>query len=270
MGFGCGSGAGGDGRYPGVSGEGVADGGEDLVPVLGGGGCVAADGVPVAGGFFRAKPAADLLLGFRGTQVTFGLVGGGRDGGVGEEPQYVGFAVAQAFQQGQRGGLLDVLAGHAADFGQAGEDAVAEQLQVLGDGVFRDDAQAVVAGEVGLVDEGAQLAGDLGGPDRVRVGLGGILDVPEQVGCAELVADAREVVVVDIPVVDDHGAVQVAVDEVLERGQVPVAQEVIGEQVRARDLQVPLLPPRPRAGAQRGLVSADDAGEDDQRPDRLV
>jgi len=55
---------------------------------------------------------------------------------------------------------------------------------------------------------------------------------------AKLVADAVEGVVVDVPVVHDHGAVQVAVDEVLERGQVPAAEEVIGEQVRARDLQV--------------------------------
>jgi hypothetical protein len=36
------------------------------------------------------------------------------------------------------------------------------------------------------------------------------------VSCAELVADAGEVVVADVAVVDDDGAVQVAVDEVLE------------------------------------------------------
>ena len=44
-GSGRGSGAGRDGRHPGVSGEGVADGGEDGGPVLGGGGGVSADGV---------------------------------------------------------------------------------------------------------------------------------------------------------------------------------------------------------------------------------
>jgi hypothetical protein len=39
----------------------------------------------------------------------------------------------------------------------------------------------LVAGHVGGVDEGAQLAGDLAGPDRVRVDLGGVLEVAEQV-----------------------------------------------------------------------------------------
>src|SRR5208282_5283290 len=159
MGSGCSSGAGGDGRYPGVSGESVLDGGEHVNSVLAGGGCVSADGVAVPGGGFRAEPAADLLLGFRGAQVAFSLVAGGRDGGVGEEPQH---------------------------------------------------------------------AGDLGWPDRLRVGLRSVLDVPEQVGCAQLVADAAEVVVVLVPVVDDDGAVQVAVDEALERGQGPLAEEVIG------------------------------------------
>ncbi len=70
--FGCGSGAGRDRRYPGVSGEGVADGGEDGDAVLGCGGGVSADGVPVAGGCLGAESAGDLLLGFGGPQVAFG------------------------------------------------------------------------------------------------------------------------------------------------------------------------------------------------------
>src|ERR1035441_3132395 len=68
-----------------------------------------------------------------------GLVGGGRDGGVGEEPQDVGFAVLQAFQQEQAWRLPDLAAaGDAADLGQAGVDAVAEKPQEqIGRGVFR-------------------------------------------------------------------------------------------------------------------------------------
>ena len=47
------------------------------------------------------------------------------------------------------------------------------------------------------------------GPDRVRVGLGGVLKITKEVGCAELVHDAGELVVVDVPVVYHHGAGQV-------------------------------------------------------------
>jgi hypothetical protein len=72
--------------------------------------------VAVPGGGFRTEPAADLLLGLGGAQVAFGLIAGGRDGGIGQEPQHVGFAVLEAFQQVQGRGLLDVLAaGDAAD-----------------------------------------------------------------------------------------------------------------------------------------------------------
>ena len=46
-----------DGRHPGVPGEGVVDGGQDVRAVLGDGGDVAADGVPVAGDLLRAEPA---------------------------------------------------------------------------------------------------------------------------------------------------------------------------------------------------------------------
>jgi hypothetical protein len=55
------------------------------------------------------------------------------------------------------------------------------------------------------VDEGAQLAGDLTGPNGLWIGLGGVLAVPEYAGCAKLVADALEAVVAVVPVMDDHG-----------------------------------------------------------------
>jgi hypothetical protein len=79
--------------YPAVPGEGVADSGEDVEAVLCGGRCEAADGVPVPGGGHRAEPAGDLLLRLGRAQVAFGLVGRGRDRGVGEEPEHVGLAV---------------------------------------------------------------------------------------------------------------------------------------------------------------------------------
>ena len=40
---------------------------------------------------------------------------------------------------------------------------------------------AAVAGHVGGVDEAAQRVCDLAGPDRLRVALGGVLKIPEQV-----------------------------------------------------------------------------------------
>src|SRR5271165_6667098 len=85
------------------------------------------------------------------------------------------------------------------------------------------------------VDEAAQRVCDLAGPDRLRVALGGVLKIPEQVLAAQLVADAGERIVVLVPVVHDDRAVQVGIDEALEGGQVPVAQEVAGQQARAGD-----------------------------------
>jgi hypothetical protein len=54
---------------------------------------------------------------------------------------------------------------------------------VLRGHLFGDGGQALAAGQVGGVDQAAQGLCDLAGPDRVRVGLGGVLDVPEQVRC---------------------------------------------------------------------------------------
>ena len=142
----------------------------------------------------------------------------------------------------QGGRLLDFpAAGDAADPGQADVDAVAEQRQVLCGHRGGDGGQALAAREVAGVDQAAQGFCDLAGPDRGRVRLGGVLKITKEMLAAKLVADAVEGVVVLVPVVHDHGAVQVAVDEVLERGQLPAAEEVIGEQAGAGDLQVLLL-----------------------------
>ena len=86
-------------------------------------------------------------------------------------------AVAQAFQQQPAGRLLLAAAGDAPDLGQADADAVPEQFQFLRDAVCRDGIQALGACQVRLVDEGAQVRRGLAGPDRVRVGLGGVLKI---------------------------------------------------------------------------------------------
>jgi hypothetical protein len=148
----------GDGRHPGVSGEGVAYCGEDVGTVLGGGGGVAADRVPVAGGFLRAGPSGDLLLRFRGAQVALGLVGGGRYPQVREEPQDVALAVTQAFQQRAAGFLPCLRAGHAADLLQPDEDGGPEKAQVSGDRLTGDGVKAGLAGLVRGVGEGAERA----------------------------------------------------------------------------------------------------------------
>jgi hypothetical protein len=51
------------------------DGGQDVGAVLGDGGDVAADGVPVAGDLLGAEAAGYLLLGLSGSQIAFCLVG---------------------------------------------------------------------------------------------------------------------------------------------------------------------------------------------------
>jgi hypothetical protein len=82
------------------------DGGEDVGAVLGDGGYVAADGVPVAGGPLGAEPARDLLLGFRWPQVSFRVVGRRWYPQVGGEAEHVVLPVAQAFEQVAAGPLL--------------------------------------------------------------------------------------------------------------------------------------------------------------------
>ena len=71
------------------------------------------------GWFLRAEAAGDLLLGLRGPLVAFGLVGGRRDGRVGQEPQHVGLAVPEALQQEPGRRLLALGAEDAADLGQS-------------------------------------------------------------------------------------------------------------------------------------------------------
>ena len=57
-----------------------------------------ADGEPGSGSFFGAVAAGDLDLGFRGPEVSFGLVVGVRDGQVVSEEQDLAVVVAEPFQ----------------------------------------------------------------------------------------------------------------------------------------------------------------------------
>jgi len=177
-------------------------------------------------------------------------------------------AVAQAFEQVAAGVLL--AAGAAGDLGQAEQHAVPEGVDQRRGGLVRHCRQALGAGGIGGVDEPLQGLGDLDRPVRVRVGLGGVGQVAQEVTGAELVDQAGEGVVVLVPVVHHHGPGQVRQHERGERLQGPVAEEVIGEQVRAGDQQVALAGLRAGADPDRGLAGADHVGEDDQGADGPV
>jgi hypothetical protein len=58
---------------------------------------------------------------------------------------------------------------------------VAEQPQVTGGDIIGDGGEAPAAGGVRGVDENTQCVRGLAGPDRVRVGLGRVFQVPQQV-----------------------------------------------------------------------------------------
>lgn len=140
--------------------------------MLGCGGGVAADRVPVPGGLLRAEPAGDFLLHFGWAQVAFGVVGCGRYAQVVHEAQHVAGAVAEAFEQVAAGVLL--AAGAAGDLRQPGQHTVPETVDERGSGLGGDGGQALIPGLVGGVDQPAQRIGDLARPDRVLVALGGV------------------------------------------------------------------------------------------------
>src|ERR1019366_6648588 len=89
-------------------------------------------------------------------------------------------AVAQAFQQVPAGLLF--AAGDPFHLSEAEDDAVPERAGERRGDVVRDGGQALGAGGVRGVDQALQRLGDLDGPVRVRVGLGGVLAVADQVG----------------------------------------------------------------------------------------
>jgi len=143
---------------------------------------------------------------FSPAHVSFGLVGRRRDAQVGEEPQYVVAAVVQAFQQQPARGCFSLLPGtrRTCDSRPARRAGTASApFAMLASGTAcRPCSRALFAAWM----RARRFAGDLTGPDRVRVGLGGVLNITKEVGCAELVHDAGELVVVDVPVVYHHDA----------------------------------------------------------------
>ena len=212
-----------------------------------------------------------------GRSSRLGDVAGGRHGRVGKEPQDVGFAVVEAFEQ-EAGLLLARAAGVVQGRRQPDQDAVAEGPQEFADGLGRGAGGAVPAvmtarisrgGEVALVlgvvagvDQPAQGVGGLGRPVLIGVDLGGIVKITTEVRTAKLMHHTRNgcrsglvgsdfdvgvlggsedgVVVQVVAVVHDGGAggAQVRQHRFLEGVQVPVTQQVLGVQIGAGHQQV--------------------------------
>jgi hypothetical protein len=150
------------GRWPpGITGEGVADAGQDVDAVLAEGVDVAADVEAVLGGLRAGEPPGDLLLGLGRAQAAFADVVGGPDPGVGGEPQGVVFAVTAELQQRPAGWLGGgaAWAGDGTDLGEPDADGVAELAdQRFGDGCW-DGCVSGVAGLVEGVDQAVAGAG---------------------------------------------------------------------------------------------------------------
>src|SRR5258708_23885321 len=125
------------------------------------------------------SPARDLLLGLSGPQVALRLVGRGWYPQVTGEAEHVVLPAAQAFEQVAAGLLL--AAGDAGNLGQADQDAVAERVDQGRGHLARDGGHALGAGGVRGVDEPLQGLAGLGGPVRIRVGLGGAGPVAPEV-----------------------------------------------------------------------------------------
>jgi len=161
-------------------------------------------------------------------------------------------------------------AGDAGDAGQPGPHRAAElqdQRVRRGGG---DRFEVVVAGGVPGADQAAQCPLRLHRPDRVRVGLGRVLIVPQDVRQACLVPGGMFPAVMEVvlvPVGDHHAAEGRQDAEVAEGRQGAGAQEqhrvLPGE--RAED--VFLLPGG--SGPQRGLIESGHLRGGDQCPDQL-
>jgi hypothetical protein len=151
--------------------------------VLAGGVDVAADVQAVLGGVLAGQAAGDLLLGLQGAHSALADVIRGPDAGVSGELQHGVLAVAAEFQQlaaGVLGGGV-LRPGDTGDLRQADGDGAAELQGQRIRGGGRDRGLAGVAGVAPGADQAAQRPLRLRRPVRVRVGLGAVLEVPEQV-----------------------------------------------------------------------------------------
>src|ERR1700747_11318 len=106
-----GSGRGGQGWSPGVTGDGLAQRGHDVDALFAGGVDVAADVQPVLGDVFAGQSSGNLLLRLCGTKIAFADVVRGPDWGVFAEAEHVVFAVAAELQQLTPGPLRGGVAG---------------------------------------------------------------------------------------------------------------------------------------------------------------
>ena len=159
--------------------------------------------------------------------------------------------------------------GDPGDVGQPGQDRVAE---LEGQRVRRgggDLAQALLAGLVPGADQAAQRPLRLGRPDGGRVGLGGVLEVADQVRQARLVPGdvlPSGVEVVLVPVRDLHAG-EARQDPELAHGlQGPLPHEERRVLLGEGPVHVLLLPGGP--GPQGGLIEPGHVRGGDQRLDQ--
>jgi hypothetical protein len=160
-----------------------------VLAVLAGGVDVASDVEAVLGDVVAGQAAGDFLLGLEGADAALADVIRGPDAGVLGEQEHVAAAVAAEFQQLAAGPLFRAVlrpgdAGHARE---AGQDRVPELVLQRFPHAGGDGLQALLACGVPGMDEAAQRPLRLHGPDRVRVCLGAVLVVAQDVSRARLV-----------------------------------------------------------------------------------
>ena len=242
-----------------------------VLAVLAGGVDVASDVEAVLGNVVAGQAAGDFLLGLEGADAALADVIRGPDAGVLGEQEHVAAAVAAEFQQLAAGPLFRAVlrpgdAGHARE---AGQDRVPELVLQRFPHAGGDGLQALLAGGVPGMDEAAQRPPRLHGPNRVRVCLGAVLVVAQDVSRARLVPGdvlppGVEIILV---AVRDHDPGEARQDPGVFHGvQAAGAQPEGGVPLGERAVDILLLPGRP--GPQRRLIEPRDRRGGDQGADQ--